>query len=203
MPALRPNDSSVTGVIIERGDRFFVYEPTLGVIASDDSAAKAYDKFAAARRAYLDDLQNAGLSMAAAPSAWAAPGAAAGIGAGPRVYRGVWAELGLFVAKSCIVVAVFALLAATAANQAARAVNRVAQSVDQALDPIKTISLADVVRKAADVARDAQDLPPERKESLRRSIAAIALEVEPFREAWSNPAQTLSSTPQPADGTKR
>src|SRR5262249_23472087 len=117
------------------------------------------------------------------------------------------AELGLFVAKACIVVAVFALLAVTAADQAARAVNRVAenavQSVNQALAPLTTISLTDVVRKAADIARDAEDLPPERRESLRRSIASLALQAEPFRDAWSNPAQTLSSTPQPADGTKK
>jgi len=188
MPALRPSESSASGVLIERDGRFFVYEPTLGVIVSDDSAAKAYDKFTAARRAYLDDLQRAGLSLAAAP--------AAGGRAGPVAYRGVMAELGLFVAKACIVVVVFALLAVTAADQAARAVNRVAQntvqSVNQALAPLTTISLTDVVRKAADIARDAEDLPPERKESLRRSIAAISIETAPFREAWTNP-----------DGTKR
>src|SRR5262245_26483243 len=131
MPALRPNASSATAVLVERAGRFFVYEPGLGVIASDDNAAKAYDKFVNAKRTFLDDLELAGRSLVPASA----------VASVTRADRGVVAELGLCIAKSCIVVAIIAVLALTAADQAARAVNRVAlgaaQSVDQALAPLK------------------------------------------------------------------
>lgn len=194
MSAPTSNAAPATAVLVEKGGRFFIYEPTLGVIGTDDTVEKAYDNFRNARRAYLDNVAQAGLTFAspvAAPSGQAIT---------PRRFVG---ELGLFLAKTCIVFVLVGALVVIAADQAGRAVNRLASGVDQVIAPLKSVSLADVVGKAADIAKDAQGLPAEKKEALRRSIGTISLEVAPFFDAWRNPPQVPELTQPTADNQKR
>src|SRR5260370_23783970 len=135
MSAPTSNAAPTTAVLVEKGGRFFIYEPTLGVIGTDDTVEKAYDNFLNAKCAYLDDVAQAGLTLAspvAAPSGQAIT---------PRHFVG---ELGLFLAKTCIVFVLVGALVLIAANQAGRAVNRLASGVDQAIAPLKSVSLADV-----------------------------------------------------------
>jgi hypothetical protein len=188
------NAGPTSAVLVEKGGRFFVYDPTLSVIAADDTVEKAYDKFLSAKRAYLDDVAQAGLSMAR-PSA-----APAGQSVTPRHFVG---ELGLFLAKICIVFVLVGVLVLIAADQAARTVDRLASGIDQTIAPLKSISLADLAVKAADIAKDAQELPAEKKEELRRSIGTISRETAPFFDAWRNPPQAQPSTQTPADTQKQ
>jgi hypothetical protein len=194
MSAPGSNAGAASAVLVEKGGRFFVYEPTLGVIAADDTVEKAYDKFLNAKRAYLDDVAQAGLSMAPPSAAPVVRSVAS------RHFVG---ELGLFVAKTCIVFVLVGVLLLVAADQAARTVNRLASGIDQAIAPLKSISLADLAVKAADIAKDARDLPAEKKEMLRRSIGTISLETAPFFDAWRNPPHAQPSTQAPADSQKQ
>jgi hypothetical protein len=192
MSAPTSNAAPASAVLVEKSGRFFVYEPTLGVIMADDTVQKAYDKFLDAKRAYLDNVAQAGLTLAppsAAPSAQL-------IAVRPFVD-----ELGLFLAKTCVVFVLIGILVLMAADQAGRAVNRLALGIDQAIAPLRSISLADVVAKAAAIAKDAHDLPTEKKEALRRSIGTISVEAAPFVDAWRNPPQ--QPTQAPADNQKR
>jgi len=182
---------SDTVVLVEKGGRFFVYQPALGVIAADDTVERAYDKFVGAKRAYLDDLAKAGLSLSPAVSA---PSQAP-----PRHIAG---ELAFFLAKTCIVFVLIGAFVLIAADQAGRAVNRLASGIDQAIAPLKSISLLDLADKAADIAKDAQNLPPEKKDALRRNLAIISREAAPFFEAWRNPPQAQPTTQPPADDRK-
>jgi hypothetical protein len=86
-----------------------------------------------------------------------------------------------------------------AVRSLAKSIDGVASGVSQALAPFSSIVLADVVRKADDVASDARSLTVEQKESLRRSIGILSRELQPLFEAWRDPPQTQA----PADDQKR
>jgi hypothetical protein len=193
MSAPTSNAAPGTAILVEKGGRFFIYEPELAVIAADDTVQKAYDKFLSAKRAYLDDVAQAGLIVA--PTAATPTGQAIA----PRQFA---SELGLFLAKTCIVLILVGAVALIAVDQAGRAVSRLASGVDQAIAPLKSISLADLVGKVAEIAKDAQGLPAEKKEALRRSIGTISLETAPFVDAWRNPPQAQPSSKLPADNQK-
>jgi hypothetical protein len=178
--------SPSTTVLIERGGSYFVYEPTLGIIASGDTVEGAYRKFVGARRDLMEEVERAGLTVSRNQSSTPLP-AAEGVPG-----RSLLGELGLFAAKLCIVLVLVGAIGGAA-------VRSVASGVSQALAPFSSIVLADVVRKADDVARDARSLTIEQKESLRRSVGILSRELQPLLEAWRNPPQTQA----PADDQKR
>jgi len=181
----RTNEQSETDVIlIEKNGRFFFFQPDIGVIASDEGIEGAYGKFSDARRAFWNDVAQAGLA-AGGPGAVAAPLRGRGeivAVAGPG-RRGVAAELGLFVAKLCIAVA---LIGGVGAMVVSRAASGIATTLQQVGSP-KPISLADVSRKAADIVKDIHSLSKEDKEALLQSVAAISRELDPLVDAWRNP----------------
>jgi hypothetical protein len=180
------DQSQANVVLIERNGRFFFFQPDIGVIASDQGIEEAYGRFSEVRRAFWNDVSQAGLTVGRA-----------GVVAGPshtghetvavvgHGRRGMAAEIGLFVAKVCIV---FALIGAIGVTVVARAGAGIATMLQQVELP-KQISLADVSRKAADIVKDIQSLTKEEKESLVRSVAAISRELDPVVDAWRNPTR--------------
>jgi hypothetical protein len=181
----RTNDQSKADVVlIEKHGRFFFFQPDIGVIASDATVEGAYDKFLGTRRAYLSEVTQAGLTTggrhgAAAPSRGAPKISAAAAHGGRRIAT----ELAVFVAKLCIVLVVIgglgAMLGVRAANSIGSALEQVATS--------RQLSFQDMVRKAADIAKDIQSLTKEEKEVLTRSIGTISHELDPVVDAWRNP----------------
>jgi hypothetical protein len=173
------DQSAQSAVLLEKNGRFFFYQPDTGVISSDASIEGAYAKFAAARRTFLDEVDRAGLTLSGArasvPATQAAP------------TRSIAAELKLFLAKTCVVLLVIAIVGGLAGSLVARSVSGLAAAIDQALAPLKSITLADVAGKASDVAKDAQSLTTQQKDSLRQSIGTISRELGPIVDAWRNP----------------
>src|SRR5437899_1859735 len=100
-------DTSPSGaVLVEKNGRFFVYEPSLGVIASDESVDRAYEKFVGAKREFVVEIARAGLAVVApAPAASTAPVLAS---------RPLVDEVRLFLVKTCIVLVIVAGVAAAA-----------------------------------------------------------------------------------------
>ena len=175
------DQSPPAAVLLEKDGRFVFYQPDIGVIASDDSIDAAYAKFASARRGFLEEVERAGLTTGGAFVARAAEHTAR-----PRDFAG---ELKLFLVKTCIVLLVVGAIGALLA----RSVSDLTSAIDQALKPLKTITLADVARKAADVAKDAQTLTKQEKESLRQSVGTISREIEPIVDAWRTPPTAISN----------
>ena len=167
MQAAQSNHSLATAVLVEKQGRFYVYQPGIALIASDDSVAGAYRKFDGVRRAFIEEVERFGLvgRPLAEPARDARP-------AGPSAGRSVAAELGIFVVKCCIVVLLVAGLPA---------------ALLAGLAPREGVSFADVASKVTEIARDVQALPPESKEALRQGIGALARELAPVIEAWRNP----------------
>ncbi len=176
--------SSSSAVIIEREGSYFVYEPSLGIVASGTTAEGAYRKFLDARRDLMIEVDRAGLAI----GGHAAPSGPAVIAKGVPA-RSFLGELGLFSAKLFIVLALVGIAGSAAVRGIAKSVDGLTAGINQALAPLNSIVLADVVRKAGDVARDAQSLTAEQKESLKRSITILSRELEPLSEAWRNPPQ--------------
>jgi hypothetical protein len=185
--------SPSTTVLIERGGSYFVYEPALGIIASGDTVEGAYRKFLDTRRDLMEQVERAGLTVSRNQSSTPLPAAG---GVPGRSFLG---ELGLFAAKLCIVLVLVGAIGGMAVRSLAKSIDGVASGVSQALAPFSSIVLADVVRKADDVASDARSLTVEQKESLRRSIGILSRELQPLFEAWRDPPQTQA----PADDQKR
>jgi hypothetical protein len=162
--------SFATAVLLEKGGRFYVYQPGLALIASDQSLLTAYRKFIGVRRDFIEEAERSGL---------------AGHGPLPRAYVGVpeqslarggiAAELGLFVAKLCIVLLLVAGLGAAAAIGMKNALGG------------GGVSIVDIANKAAEIVKDVQAMPPDRKESLRQSIGVLSREAAPLMDAWRNP----------------
>jgi hypothetical protein len=172
--------------LLERNGRFFFFQPDIGVIASDNGIAGAYEKFLSARHAFWYEADAAGLTaggrgMVAGPDPTAGP---PGNAVSMRRSRGVTTELGIFVVKLLIALTLFAGIAGVIITRAAEGVTG---AIDRAVGPSKSISLADVSRKAADIVKDMQSLTKEEKESLRQSVGAISRELDPFVDAWRNP----------------
>lgn len=182
----RSSDQSEPAVnLLERNGRFFFYQPDIGVIASDDGIDRAYEKFLSARRAFWSELDAAGLRTADRGTAGGGPtSTSARNGVSVPMSRGLTTELGMFVAKLLIAIALFGGIGGMVAMRAAEGVGG---AIDRAIAPSKSISLADVSRKAADIVKDMRSLTREEKESLRQSVAAISRELEPIVDAWRNP----------------
>lgn len=159
-----------TAVLLERGGSFFVYEPNLGIIASDETVEGAYRRFAGAKRALAEDAERAGLMLRRSV-------ASARLPAQPRPSapgrRGVVAELTMFVAK----IGIFFVV-----------VGAIGVAVLMAIGPtVKPLGMADIVDKAAEIARDISSLSPEKKELLRQSVGIVSRELDPVGDAWRNP----------------
>jgi hypothetical protein len=171
MAEARQGSGEATAVLLERGGSFFVYEPNLGIIASDGTVEGAYRRFTGARLALAEEAERAGLTLrrsfvpARLPlrPAQAVPGG----------HRSVVAELSLFVAKLgiflLIVGGIGLVVAATVGSGG------------------KPLGMADVADKAAEIARDVSSLPPEKKELLRQSVGVVSRELGPVFDAWRNP----------------
>jgi len=175
----RTNDSGRSVTLVERNGRFFFFQPGIGVIASDVDIENAYQKFIGAEHAFWHEIGQAGLSAGGSQGA-ATPHGVVLTTAG----RSVSSELGLFVAKLCIAIVLVAAIGGTVVT---RAVSGVVASVEQAVGPAKSISVADVSRKAADIVKDMRSLTEQEKEALRQSIGAISRELNPMIDAWRNP----------------
>jgi hypothetical protein len=170
MAGARQEGGEVTAVLLERGGSFFVYEPNLGIIASDGTAEGAYRRFTGARLALAKEVERAGLTLRRSFVPARLPARPAKVAAGQR---GVVAELFLFVAKLGIfflIVGGTGLVVATTVGSGA-----------------KPLGMADVADKAAEIARDVSNLPPEKKELLRQSVGVVSRELGPVFDAWRNP----------------
>jgi hypothetical protein len=167
------SDQKISVNLLESNGRIYFFQSDIGVIASGDNVENAYEKFLVARRAFWSELEGAGLTGRAATAGVAAPGG-----------RGVLAELGLFIVKSFIVLAIIGSVAGFVVSRTA---DRITMAVNQAAGSVKPISLADLTRKAADIVKDIKSLSPEDKEALRRNIGAISRELDPIVDAWRNP----------------
>ena len=179
-------------VLLARDGRYFFYEPGIGVIASSENIEEAYEKFNDARREYVTQAELAGLATGL-------PTGIAGIpsGTAPVALRlNTRHELGLFVAKVCILFAIVAVVALPAVFGIARTIDQAAASISSAIGGEGRLSLADVARKAEDIARDARNLPEEKKASLRQNIGAISRELAPFVDAWRNPPEVPANPPK-------
>jgi hypothetical protein len=176
-----PTDRSPSAVVlVEKGGKFFVYEPDLGVIASADNIEAAYARFLEARRGFIAEVDEAGLALHR-------PASAVQGEALPVAQQGLARELRLFVAKAFIVLLGVGAIGLVAASGIKQSVDRLVASVGPTVGSLGKLSLADVVVKAEDIARDARNLPDESKESLRQSVGALSREIEPVVEAWRNP----------------
>jgi hypothetical protein len=180
----RTNDLEADVVLIEKNGRFFFFQPDIGVIASDDKVEGAYGKFLEARRAFLTEVAHAGLALSGPTAvASASRGAPETVAVAALGGRGIAAELALFVAKLCIV---FAVIGGIGAVLGSRAASGIASTLEQVKIP-KQLSFEDVVRKAADIAKDMQSLTKEERETFVRSVGAISRELDPVVDAWRNP----------------
>lgn len=190
----RPEHSPSATVLIEKSGRFFCYEPGLALIASDNSAGGAYDKFVAARRDFFEQIGQSGLESTrlGAQAKTAAP-------TSQPVGRGIMADLGLFLGKTCIVLLVVAGIGAAAAVRVTPLLS--------GLPPTVSISMTDVADKASMIVRDVQAMPHETKESLRQNVGILSRELSPIIEAWRTPpvseGKTDPASPAPATSPRR
>lgn len=180
MPEHRLDTAPSSAVMIERAGRFFFYQPETGVVASGASLEGAFEDFSRKRTLHAEEVALAGILIERAPAA---------VEGGP-LRRDLKGELVLFLAKFCVVIVVLAVAAVIVVS----AISGAAQKIVATLAPLGAISMRDAADKAELMARDIREMPPERKDALRRSIAVISREVEPYVEAWRNPA-TAAGTP--------
>jgi hypothetical protein len=169
----QPDRPLPTVVLLERNGRYFVYEPGLALISSDGDIKVAYEKFAAARHSYFEDIGRAGLTFNA--SSLATPGTSKAQSTVGRSFRG---ELALFAAKLCVVLVFIAVIGAS--------LGIVVQQLAAANSAQGGLSMVDIANKAEVIAKDVQAMPQERKDALRRSIGVLSRELEPIVEAWRN-----------------
>ena len=188
---MRTDRWPLNAVLLEKGGRFFVYDIGLGVIASDESVAGAYEKFANTRRGFIEEVERAGLTVARSST----PAQSVL----PATRQGIAAELGPFLVKTCmvvlLVVAIGAFGVSFAVGVVTRSIGNLAATASQIAGPLKSISMSDIATKAEDIVRDVQAMPQERKESLRQSIGILSREAEPIVEAWRNPPRPASVRP--------
>jgi hypothetical protein len=162
-----------TAVLLERGGSFFVYEPNLGIIASDDTVEGAYRRFSGVRRSLVEDAERAGLVLRRPVEQvrlHARPHSPAGS------QRGVVEELTIFLAKTGIFILVVGVIGLA-----------IAMTVGHVASNVKPLAMADIADKAADIARDTSTLSPEKKELLRQSVGVVSRELGPVIDAWRNP----------------
>lgn len=209
MQETRWDQSSSAAVVLEKNGRFFAYQPGLALISSADTVEAAYRKFSEARRSFLEDAKQAGLGV---DSAAVAP---------PAKHErlvvsrdGLAAELGLFLAKTCIVLLVVGGLGAVAAAAAIRAagsltgslapeIARATSGASEFFKSFSSISMVDIANKAAVIVQDVQAMPEYRKESLRQSVGILSREAAPIVEAWRNPPPLPDSKSAPTSQPKQ
>lgn len=175
----RTDDSARSVTLVEKNGRFFFFQPDVGVIASDVSIENAYQKFLGARHEFWRNVEQAGLTVGGnhrASDAQEIVLASTG--------RSVPSELGLFVAKLGIAIV---LIGAISGVVVTRATSGIASAIDHVAGPAKSISMADVSRKAADIVNDLRSLTEQEKDSIRQSVGAISRELDPIIDAWRNP----------------
>lgn len=221
MPDKDPNRSQAAAVLLERDGRFYCYQPGLSLIASGDTVDSAYKKFADVRDTFFAEVYHAGLTeqvvLAARTAAVTGPPARPVRGAAVSVVgRSVVGELTMFLVKTLMVLLILGGMGIGGGIFVAKTVGpRVlelatglttgfttelksgAAQVSKQISAATNIqfSIADIAKKAEDVVRDVQALPPERKEALRESIGTLSRALEPIVDAWRNPP------PMPDDKT--
>ena len=178
MSEMRSEQLPGAAVLLARDGKFFVYEPGLAVVASGDSVEAAYRNFDSVRQDYLSQLQRAGVA-AGRPAA--------------RAQLNMRRELTVFFAKLCIVLLMLVMVGTLAVMGISRSIDGLAATLSRSLGSAGSLSLVDLAQKAADIAKDAQSLPDEKKEQLRQSISTISREVGPFVDAWRNPPELKSA----------
>ncbi len=166
-------------VLLERGGRYYFYQPAIGLIASGDDVASAYQKFDNAKRLYLDDVRRAGLAIPAAAEIRPATGVA--------VHRGFASEIALFATKCALVLVLIGGIGAVAVSAVQNSLAGVAQGLSRAVAAVGSVTLSDVVTKSDDIVRDLNTLPENRKEDLRRNVGEISRQLTPITETWRNP----------------
>lgn len=177
-------DLSSQIVLLERDGRYFFYQPALGLIASGDDVASAYQRFGDAQRLYLDDVRRAGLGIPTANEAGQATGVA--------VHRSVASELGLFAAKCGLVLVLIGGAGVFAVSAIQNSLTSVAQSMSRVTAALSSFTLSDVINKSDDIVRDIKSLPENRKEDLRRNVGEISRALTPIGETWRDPAASAS-----------
>jgi hypothetical protein len=201
----RENVRASATVLLEKDGRFVVYQPGLALIASGDSAEAAYRKFSDARRTFFEEIQRAGFP---ASLVTAQPNAAVRNAAVKKVRvvpRGFIAELGLFLAKTCIVLLVIAGLGGGLAVVVKQSVDRLAATINASTIEVSeflkshgNLSMVDVADKAAVIVQDVQAMPEERKQSLIQSVGFLSREMAPIVDAWRNPPPSPDGKSAPA-----
>jgi hypothetical protein len=171
MAGVREEVGESTAVLLERGGSFFVYDPSLGIIASDGTVEGAYRRFTNAKRASVDDAERAGLALRR--SVVALPLVPVRPRRDTPGRRSVVGELSLFVAKLCISFLIVGGIGVVVAMTAGRGG--------------KSLGMADIADKAGEIARDVSGLPPEKKELLRQSVGVVSRELGPVFDAWRGP----------------
>jgi hypothetical protein len=178
MSKVRSKRSPSTVVLVEKDGRFYVYRPELGVIASDASITRAYEKFLASERVLLDDLGQAGLLLER-------PASAIPDSASPS--RSLTYDLGLFLTKACVVFLLIGVIFMIAASMVSNVVENLASPIMSSLERLGHLSINDIAAKVSDIARDAHDMSEERKRQLRDSVGALSREMQPIIDAWQYP----------------
>jgi len=178
----RANGLSSQTVLLENGGKFFVYQPTSGVIASGNSVTAAYQKFTDAQRVFLDTVQQAGLTAGVQESSGLT---------GVAVHRSAIGELGLFAAKFGVVLLVLSGIGALAVGAIENAVGGATQGISRALAGVGSLTLSDIVTKSDDIVRDFKSVPEQRKEDFRKNVGEISRQLSPIVDAWRNPPDAV------------
>src|SRR5476651_212630 len=103
-----------SAVLLEKEGRFFIYQPEIGIIASDDDIERAYKKFAGVRQEYYREMAGAGLEIPQDPE----------VVARRRILGSIGRELGGFLARIAIVIIVVLALSLGVALGVRTAVDR-------------------------------------------------------------------------------
>jgi hypothetical protein len=183
-------------VLLEKGGRFFFYEPGSALLVSDGSITTAYEKFLAARRDYFEEVERAGLTIGW-PSLAGRNSGQAQVHAG-RTFGG---ELGLFVSKFCIVLLIVVGIGASVVTSFVNGLQPLVGQMKQAIVDLSAsggLSMVDIANKAEVIVKDVGAMPQERKDSLKRSIGILSREIEPMIDAWRNPPSTPAPATSPA-----
>lgn len=185
------DQSRFTAVLLQKNGKYFLYQPALGVIASGASVVQAYEKFTAARRDLIENVDIAGLTPGKIP-----------VTAPPRrarrtrpAGRGIVGELSLFLVKTCIILLIIGIIGAAGVRAAWHSVARFGTIVQELANREKSLpkfSLVDAIDKAA---QHAEAMPEARKEELRQSIGILSREAQPLINAWNNPPPPVSAAP--------
>jgi hypothetical protein len=155
-------------LLLEKDGRFYFFDSGLDTIASGDTLEQAYEKFTKQASIRASDIAQAGVSRSTRPSS------------------GVGRELGLFALKFGLALAILAAIVVPLMVTVAHGIEG---AISHAVASVRPISLADIASKAEDIARDAEALPPQKKEALRQSIATIKRELGRAFDSAADPSE--------------